>query len=123
MTDKDSQLTDVQLDELFASARTDDPVPQEDFMARLFADIDSEAAAQVTAQTTAPIEPRRSVLASLWAALGGWAGAGGLVAAATTGIWIGVADPSSLSTITDLIWGDSLSVSVLAPEDILGLES
>ncbi len=119
MSDKLSHLTDAQLEEMFASARTSDPVPDADFMTRMFADIDVELP---QAEPVVADAPRRSVLASVWAALGGWAGASGLAAAAATGIWIGVASPTSMATVTDAFWGDSMSVSVMVPDDILGLE-
>ena len=120
MTDKRTDLTDLELDDLFASARTVDPDPHDDFMARLFADIDDVA--DGFEQVALPTEERRSLLASLWAALGGWAGASGLAAAAAAGLWIGISPPASLSSVTDVIWADSVDVSLFASEDILGLE-
>ena len=120
MTDKRTDLTDLELDDLFASARTVNPDPTDDFMGRLFADIDDVA--DGFEQVTLPTEARRSLLASLWAALGGWAGASGLAAAAAAGLWIGISPPSSLSSVTDVIWADSVDVSLFASEDILGLE-
>ena len=120
MTDKRTDLTDLELNDLFASARTADPDPTDDFMARLFADIDDVA--DGFEQVALPTEERRSLVASLWAALGGWAGASGLAAAAAAGLWIGISPPASLSSVTDVIWADSVDVSLFASEDILGLE-
>ena len=120
MSDKSSHLTDAQLEDIFASARMSDPVPNDDFMSRMFADIDASVpVAEPVEQDT----PARSWLASIWTALGGWAGAGGLAAVAATGVWIGVASPASMASVSTMFWGDDYSVAVIAPADVLGLES
>ena len=117
MTDK-TQLTDMQLDDLFADVRSQDIAPDMDFMARLMADIDAVAAAPVAA----PVQVRPSFMAALWAAMGGWIGSSGLVTAAAAGLWLGIAPPAALDSVSTAIWGESQSVPLFASEDILGLE-
>ncbi len=119
MTDKHDQLDDFELDALFASARKADLEPSPDFMARLFDDIDLVAAEAPPAEEPAV---RGGLFASIWDAVGGWIGASGLAAATAAGVWVGVVSPSSLDNVTSAFFGDSVSVSLFASDDVLGVD-
>ena len=107
MTDRDTGL-----DEFFAAARAEAPLPSGDLLAR----IEAEALAlQTRAATPAP-----GLFAQVRAALGGWPGVAGLAAACAAGIWIGVAAPAGLGGAGDTaaglgaVWVDPLSAYDLA---------
>lgn len=117
MTDKHDHLDDFELDAFFASARKADPEPSPDFMARLFDDIDMVSAEALPAEAV-----RGGLFASIWDAVGGWIGASGLAAATAAGVWVGVVSPSSLDNVTSAFFGDSVSVSLFASDDVLGVD-
>ncbi len=121
MTNDKHDMNDFDLDEVFASARRAEPVLSDDFMARILAD-----AAMVHEERSAPTVAKAletgGFLAMLWSMLGGWAGTGGLAAAAVAGLWIGIAPPDALSVIDEAIWGTSVDLSVFTSGDILGVE-
>lgn len=120
MTDLNKELSDLELDAVFATVRGVEPDLGDDFMARLFADIDAQVP---VAAPIVPSKPARiGLIASLFAALGGWAGLGGLTAATAAGLWIGISPPTALDSVSSVIWGDSLTLSVVAADDVLGLE-
>jgi len=108
-----TNLNDDMLDDVFAQARSTQPVPDDGLMARVLAD-----AGQVQAGFT-PTETA-SQPAGLWArildTLGGWPAVGSLATATVAGVWIGVAPPQSVSDATAAILGDEVSVSI-APFD------
>lgn len=121
MTDDMTQRDETHLDDLFAEARQVRPVVSVDLMARIMAD-----AAAVQSERTAPIvvaaPEQGGFFAGLWTALGGWGGAGGLAAATMAGLWIGIAPPSGLESVSTAVFGQSETVSLFAPDDILGAE-
>ncbi|EAR49426.1 hypothetical protein OG2516_15204 [Oceanicola granulosus HTCC2516] len=106
-------VDDRQLERLFEEARAGEPAALDDaFLARLMHD----AAAEM---------PRRwgaAAGAGLWALLGGWAGAGGLAAAAVGGLWIGIAPPEGLSDLAAGLVGETASVALVPADDLFGLE-
>ncbi len=112
MTKDKSILNDQAMDELFAQARASTVEPSPDFMARLMADIDV-VQTELQAEPEAPTESV-GLLRGIWDMLGGWAGSGSLAAAAVAGLWVGIAQPDSLQSVTDTLWSDSESVSVFA---------
>lgn len=74
----------------FDAARADERLePSEDFLARL----EAQAEAAALAPARPGVAPARGGLLGL---IGGWAGVGGMAAAAMAGVWIGVAPPSAL---------------------------
>ncbi|WP_435258011.1 dihydroorotate dehydrogenase [Thioclava sp. FR2] len=83
------------LDDLFAEARQNPPVPSEDFLARVLADAESE-------QPVASMVRRPSVVSkggfwsSLFAALGGAAAVAGVSSAAMVGLVVGYVQPEAL---------------------------
>jgi hypothetical protein len=50
--------------------------------------------------------------ARLFDMLGGWPAVSGLAAATVAGIWVGVAPPASVESITASFLGDAVSVSL-----------
>lgn len=116
MTDDRDDLID-----LLGSAR-DAEAPSEALMARVLADA---AAVQTALQAPRPAQARGSRVGWL-SSIGGWRGAGGLVAATVTGLMIGVYAPDSIDALLSgqlsdrgLIAGDILASSW---GDLLDLE-
>lgn len=107
------------LDALLAEVRDIRVDASEDFMRDVMqqaADVAAER--QPVAAGGAP----SGILPGLWAALGGWTGAGGLAAATAVGVWFGIAPPSALDPLNTAIFGESTAVSLFATDDVLGLE-
>ena len=111
MTEDKSILNDRTMDDLFAQARQEQAEPSPEFMARLLADIDMVHAEQHLA---VPTTPKDGFLRGLWDTLGGWAGSGSLAAAAVAGLWVGIAQPTGLQSVTDTFWSETETVSVFA---------
>lgn len=107
MTDKD----DAFLDELFADARADDPVPSDALRARVLAD----AAAAMAG------EPVDAVPGRFWpnlaALLGGWPALGGVAAAGLAGLWVGITPPAAIETFAADMLGTTTSVSFFSELD------
>ncbi len=99
------------LDSLFAQARTANPEPSDDLMARVLADADA-------------VQPRPGVVPAsgmgIWArildTLGGWPAVSGLAAATVAGIWVGVAPPTSVEDLTANLIGDEVSISLFSTD-------
>lgn len=100
--DKHTDLTETELDTLFAEARDAAPMLSDGLAARIMAD-----AARVSAKPAPALAPppRPSALQSLWDAIGGWPAAAGLMTAAVTGLTIGLSATTSLEPLTGLITG------------------
>ena len=113
-----SDRDEMDLDDLFAEARERRPEPGPDLLARIVADA-GHVAAERDAPRPAPAMP------GLWRdwmrALGGWPAVGGLVASTLAGLWIGVAQPPSLSDLADTVWGEQVSVTLGLDADPLSL--
>jgi len=102
MTDDSNELEDI-----LALVR-DVERPSNDLVARVLADA---AAVQAAAAAPAPVRSRGWFQTS-----GGWLGAGGLVAAAATGLFIGVAAPDRV----DNAFGGQLSrLGLMQSDDLL----
>jgi len=89
MTDDHDDLSD-----LFAAAR-DEAAPSDALIARVMAD----AAAVQAEGPVAEAVPGRGRIGAWLSNIGGWRGAGGLAAAAVTGLMIGVYAPGSIDTL------------------------
>lgn len=101
-----------EIDALLDELRTAPPEPLSDTqMARLLGDAD-----RVQAAWAAPAPPR--LRTKLWQVIGGWSGAGSLVAASATGLWLGFAPPAALADYMTQVTGESIAVT-LPDEDIL----
>ena len=101
------QNMDDLLDDLFAEARRDQAgAPSDDFMARVLADAE---ALQPAAPTDAQSVKSRGLLQVLFDTIGGWQGAGGLVAATMASVWIGFSGAESLTVdgLQAIVSGDT----------------
>lgn len=121
MNDDLNQKDNAALEALFASARAERAVPGPDLMARILADA-AQATAERQAATVPAALPRAGFLTGLWSVLGGWGGAGGLAAATAAGVWLGIAPPQGLDSLTTAVFGTSDTVSLFASDDLLGTE-
>jgi hypothetical protein len=106
--------------EVIGVARAQPPAqPGEDLVARVMADAEQELDTRAAARA-----PRRSALAAVWAALGGWAAVGPLAAAGVTGLWIGLSPPAGLSALSQGVLGAQIvAVPLLGTESLAGLEA
>jgi len=101
------------LSDLFATAR-DEAVPSDALMARVLADATTVQAALMVPEAL----PGRGLFGGWLNSIGGWRGAGGLVAATVAGLMIGVYAPDSIDALLSgqlsdrgLIEGDILASS------------
>jgi len=97
------------LDDLFAAARGAE-VPGDDLVARVLAD-----AAAVQADTVAA-PSGGGWMSGLLSGVGGWFGAGGLVAATTAGLLIGVYAPD---TVDGILGGQLSELGLVTQDDLL----
>ncbi|PJI85030.1 hypothetical protein BC777_3026 [Yoonia maricola] len=106
---------DDMLDDLFAMARGEKPVPGDDLVARVLADADAIQPGVVTAATTS----QKGLWPRLLEAVGGWPAISGLAAATVAGIWVGIAPPSSVEDMTASWIGDEVHVSLFSADLML----
>ena len=99
------------LDDLFAAARGAE-LPGDDLVARVLADA---AAVQAEADTV-PACSGGGWMAGMLSGIGGWFGAGGLVAATTAGLLIGVYAPDTVDTV---LGGQLSELGLVAQDDLL----
>jgi hypothetical protein len=108
------------LEGFFAAARATAIDPSADFLARVLADAEAEAAQrapQAAPLRTAPAgAPRQGLWATLGAGLGGWGGIGGMATAAVAGVWIGVSGLGSLGTVGTTLNGSLWSTATAAEQ-------
>lgn len=114
MTDRD----EMDLDDLLAEARQQRPEPGPDLMARILADSERAAAEWKPGR---PVPATGGAWRDWLRLLGGWPTVGGLVASTLAGLWIGVAQPATLSDLADSVWGEQVSVTVGVDADPLSL--
>jgi hypothetical protein len=109
---------DGELDRLFDLARAVSPPVSDDLMARIMADADAAVVPVPVVATSAPVQGG-------WrgwvAAIGGWPAMGGLALATVVGVAIGISPPSSLSSITSGILGETLELQLSADADPITL--
>ena len=114
-----SELTDSELDRLLANAAASGPEPSEALLARVMADADAVLAERGAGAGLAPVGAvPRGWLRSFADAIGGWPAIAGLATATVAGIWIGYAQPGSVSGIADgfLATGASYDLGDFMPE-------
>lgn len=92
MTDRN----DAFLEGLFETARNVDAPVSSDLLARVLQDA----------------ERPPSVWQAFLQVIGGWPTMGGLVAAGVAGLWIGVAPPTGLATLTAELIGEAVEVDL-----------
>lgn len=110
---------DLELDDLFAQAREDAPMPSADFLARVAADAAQTQAGFAQALTPKPA-PRRSWWRQLFDDVGGIPAMGGLAACACMGVYLGFVSPEYTSTWTQASAEDSFEDDDLMSHAMLG---
>ncbi len=111
----------VDLDALFASARQTPVELGAPLQSRILADAaDEQARWQQPAPP--PRRAKRSPVAQLLAALGGWPSVGGLIAASCTGLWVGLAAPEAMLGTSGLSLFGSAATAV-SGEDYAAYET
>ena len=111
------------LNDLFAQARAAEPMPDAALLARIMTDaVQTDQDRRPTALALWRPAQANGWFAALLANMGGWPAVGGLAMATVTGLWIGVAAPDSLSAMTAALWGETVTVSLDARDDLFGLE-
>ena len=101
------------LDDLFAAARGAE-TPEDDLVARVLADaakVQTETAAAPVAQPSGG-----GWMAGVLSGIGGWFGAGGLVAVTTAGLLIGVYAPETVDTV---LGGQLSELGLVTDDDLL----
>lgn len=105
------------LEEWLSEARAQQLAPSETLMARILHDAD-----RVQPASPRMPQPRAERPGRLWfRALGGWAGFGGLAAAAATGFWIGYLPPEVLAPYVPALGAEDASSLGLGLDDPLAL--
>lgn len=84
---------DAALEQMFAAAKADDPIPSGDLMGRIMADA---AAMQARPVAVAPTPVRRGFGQVLADVFGGWAGASTLAACVGLGLLFGFSSPDTI---------------------------
>ena len=123
MTDTEHLTESTGLDDLFAQARRAATPADPALLTRVMADasrIDLDR--RSLARTCGAVPVGKGWMAGLLAAIGGWPAAGGLAMATVAGLSIGVVAPDSLGTVAGALWGETVIVSLDAPDDLFGLE-
>ncbi|MGC1495879.1 MAG: hypothetical protein WA790_08720 [Sulfitobacter sp.] len=98
MTKSNSDMVDIELENLFAQARATPPQIPDGLMARVVAD----------AENMQPTPARKSWQDWL-RAIGGAPGLGGLVTASVFGFWLGVSPPENLPDLAGQVLGQDYS--------------
>lgn len=101
------------LDDFFAVARDDAPLPSGDLLAR----IEAQALSEQPVAVARVAEPAwwRQILQ----ALGGWRGATGLVTACAVGLWIGISPPA---LVDGLFESDTADLGTLGVDPMTGFD-
>lgn len=97
-------MNDSDLDDLFAVAQRQPVSVSSDLMARVMADAEAHLP-RAAVVTRAPVA-RVSLWSSILTALGGAGALAGLSTATLAGVWIGFAQPTAVSSFTDVLWAD-----------------
>lgn len=111
----EDDLNDTGLEAFFAAGLDHAPVPSESLLARVMADAEAEMARPVVAAASRAV-PKPGFFKTAMAALGGWAGLGGLATATAAGVWIGFAGLADPFGATGLFAQD-LSVELMPGTD------
>ncbi|MEM6594993.1 MAG: hypothetical protein AAF672_09390 [Pseudomonadota bacterium] len=118
MTKRDD-ISELDLDALFAEAKAAPAPSSEQLQARIIADA---AALQPQSAPVLAGPARRRPLATLLDAIGGWPAIGGLVTAAAAGVYIGFAQPDLLAAPEQAIADPGFTVSGFLPGDDMFFE-
>lgn len=102
----DNTQSEIELEQMFRTARALAPLPSDALMARV---LDDAQACQPAAPGWSPSwsdaqrdlpRPGVSIAKILLAAIGGWSGVAGLSTAAVVGLWFGISPPAALQQWT-----------------------
>ncbi|SLN28220.1 hypothetical protein ROA7023_00944 [Roseisalinus antarcticus] len=110
------------LGSVFAEARRENQTPSDALMARIMADAAAELPRRAGVAGDPSAAGRTGIASTIWALLGGWAGAGGLAAATVAGLWIGVAPPAGLTDLAAGVLGETITVALVPDDDLLGVD-
>lgn len=111
-----NRLDDQELDAVFAAAAQNPPTMSADLFARIVQDAKGVSADAVAATVPAtPSEPT-GFFAALIETIGGWRGVAGLATATLAGVWIGVAQPDTITGLTGGYVGD---ITYFDPGDLI----
>ena len=114
---------DTALDDLFAQVRAEEVPVRDALLDRIMLDADTVLAQmRPAAPAAASAATRPGLGAMLLDAIGGWPSFSGLAAATVAGVWIGVAPPDALGTLSATFWGGTIEVPLLESDALLGLE-
>lgn len=108
---------DMDLERMFATARSNRDALPAALAARMLAD----AAEVQSAQVERVPQPRPGIWAQLRAGLGGWTGMSGLATACAAGVWIGLAPPDFLPDPVGLVYQQQLDVDLIFGFDETGI--
>ncbi len=101
---KEAEMNDSDLDDLFAVAKRHKTAVSSDLMARVMADADLHMPRPVVPKRV--VAPRVGVWSAIVTAIGGAGALAGLSTATLAGVWIGFAQPTAISAVTDVLWTD-----------------
>ena len=101
---KMTKSEDQMLDDLFALGRGTAPVPSDDLIARILHDATMARAVEPA--------PKFSFWAGFRDMVGGWPAVGGLAMAGVTGVWFGIAPPTSVASFASDLIGTSVTVDL-----------
>lgn len=119
-------LNDQELDQFFAAMQADDPAPSDSLLSAILQDAE-RLQPQIPVLPVQPdCTPRRSFLHEVMAVIGGWPAMAGMTTAAIAGVWLGVATPSGIETLSGgLILSQnagladgSFTLEDMAPDDL-----
>ena len=117
-------MQDRDLDDFFAAARAETPLPTAGLIARIEADGLALQQARNDAARRKVTPPRRRGWAVWLASLGGGGVLAGLASVTAAGIWLGVAQPAPLAALTDTLSGARSLDLASDPVDLMpGLDS
>lgn len=100
MTEKQN-LSDTELDAVFAQAMENAPAPPAALLDNILAAADQVASGREAVAVAVPAAPDQGFLTGLLNSVGGWPAIGGLVSATVAGVWIGYASPATVDGLTD----------------------
>lgn len=113
----EDDLNDRELDSFFAAARADAPLPSGTLLARVLADAEAAMIRPAGPAPAVRAASRGGLIDAALAAIGGWAGLGGLATATAAGVWIGFAGLADPLAAGEGLFTPSLSVELMPEAD------
>jgi len=106
---KENQLSDQELDDVFAQEAANEQTLSPALMQRILEDADQVLAAQKAPEISARPAGQFTLWHSFISAIGGWPGIGGLATATVVGIWIGFSPPAAIDELAETYLADKNS--------------